>query len=482
MNAIALVIGNSNYEYARPDFMLDNPYNDATGVAETLNNLGFVVRLKLDLSEKEFNNELQLYGNELNKYDHCLVYFAGHAVQIDGLNYLAAIDTSFADESSAKYSSVELNLILDYLQKCSCKVKIVILDACRNNPFKQRGFSDIGLAPVKAPTGTLIAYSTSPGERAKDAGIGNNSIYTGALLKHISDKNIPIEEMFKRVRTTVYSLSQGKQISWEHTSLIGDFCFNSGQLIHSIDLPYALEVVADEKYEGNGSEFSKVIQAFKSYRWNTQNSAFTLLSKIDRSTITKDERFLLGRNILQSADGGEFKSISILEDLGKFLNQWMDGKENHVLNGILYEIYFDSKGRFRGNNIKSRCLDFVCKLEVNMVYQKSFEFIHNQLQPFKELLFYIPSTNPQSVPVECIISEESLINFRGKEVKHPVIKRIMIKGESLLEWKHDNVDVYEKTVEKENLEGFVSSYFNIPQQRLKLILNQELPDRIKVQI
>lgn len=80
MNAIALVIGNSNYEYARPDFMLDNPYNDATGVAETLNNLGFVVRLKLDLSEKEFNNELHLYGNELNKYDHCLVYFAGHAV------------------------------------------------------------------------------------------------------------------------------------------------------------------------------------------------------------------------------------------------------------------------------------------------------------------------------------------------------------------------------------------------------------------
>lgn len=219
-------------------------------------------------------------------------------------------------------------------------MKIVILDACRNNPFKQRGFSDMGLALVKAPTGTLIAYSTSPGERAKDAGIGNNSIYTGALLKHISDKNIPIEEMFKRVRTTVYSLSHGKQISWEHTSLIGDFCFNSGQLIHSIDLPYAIEVVADEKYESNGSDFSKVIQAFKSYTWSTQNSAFTLLSKIDRSSITKDERFLLGRNILQSADGGEFKSISVLEDLDKFLNQWKDGKENHVLNGILYEIYF----------------------------------------------------------------------------------------------------------------------------------------------
>ena len=482
MNAIALVIGNSNYEYASPDFKLDNPYNDATGVAEVLTNLGFVVRQRLDLSEKEFNNELHLFGTELNKYDHCLVYFAGHAVQIDGLNYLAAIDTSFVDESSAKYSSVELNLILDYLQKCSCKVKIVILDACRNNPFKQRGFSDIGLAPVKAPTGTLIAYSTSPGERANDSGIGNNSIYTGALLKHISDKNIKIEEMFKRVRTTVYSLSQGKQISWEHTSLIGDFCFNSGQLIHSIDLPYSIEVVADEKYESDGSEFSKVIQAFKSYTWSTQNSAFTLLSKIDRSSLTKDERFLLGRNILQSADGGEFKSISVLEDLDKFLNQWMDGKENHVLNGILYEIYFNSKGRFRGNNVKSRCLDLVCNLEVNKVYQKSFEFINDQLQPFKEHLFYIPSNNPQSVPVECIISDESYIGYRGKEHKHPVIKRIMIKGEPLLEWKADDVDTYVKTIEKENLEEFISLYFNIPQQKVKLIPSQELPDRIKVQI
>lgn len=160
----------------------------------------------------------------------------------------------------------------------------------------------------------------------------------------------------------------------------------------------------------------------------------------------------------------------------------MDGKENHVLNGILYEIYFDSKGRFRGNNVKSRCLDFVCKLEVNIVYQKSFDFISDQLQPFKEHLFYIPSNNPQSVPVECIISDELLFDYRGKEHKCPVIQRIMVKGESSLEWKTDNIDAYVKTIEKENLEEFISSYFNIPQQRVKLIPSQELPYHIKVQI
>lgn len=481
MNAIAIVIGNSNYEFGDAEFRLENPYNDASGVAEALTNLGFVVRLRLDLREKEFVNELHLYANELNKYDHCLVYFAGHAVQIDGLNYLAAIDTSFVDESSAKYSSIELNLILDYLQKCTCKVKVVILDACRNNPFKQRGFSDIGLAPVKAPTGTLIAFSTSPGERAKDAGIGNNSIYTGALLKHISDKNIPIEEMFKRVRTSVYSLSEGKQISWEHTSLIGDFYFNSGQLIHSIDLPYAIEVVADENYETNGTEFSKVIQAFKSYTWNTQNSAFSLLNKINKGDISKDERFLLGRNILQSADGGEFKAIAIMEDLDKYLEQWTDGELNHVLNGILFEIYFNSKGRFRGNSIKSKCLDLVCKLEGNKTYEKSFEFISSHLQPFKEHLFYIPSTNPQSVPVECVIEDETFINSRGKEYLFPILRKVMIKGNLLLKWE-DNEDVYMRTIDKDNFNEFIASYFTIPQKRLNVIMNRDIPDQVKVQI
>lgn len=117
-----------------------------------------------------------------------------------------------------------------------------------------------------------------------------------------------------------------------------------------------------------------------------------------------------------------------------------------------------------------------------MVYQNSFDFINDQLQPFKEHLFYIPSNNPQSVPVECIISDESLFDYRGREHKHPVIQRIMIKGESLLEWKTGNIDAYVKTIEKENLEEFISSYFNIPQQRVKLIPSQKLPDRIKVQI
>lgn len=480
MNAIALVIGNSNYEFEAPAFTLSNPKNDAQGVAASLTNLGFFVNLYLDLNTQDFAKVLHEFSTKLNSYDNCLIYFAGHAVQIDGMNYLAAIDTSFADESSAKYTSINLDMVLDYLRKCTCKVKVVILDACRNNPFASRGFSDAGLAPVKAPTGTLIAFSTSPGERAKDSGLGDNSIYTGALLKHIADKNIPIEEMFKRVRTTVYSLSGGKQISWEHTSLIGDFCFNSGQLIHSVDLPYGEEFVADENYVSNGSDFGNVIEGLKSYTWNTQSFALSKLRGIKKSDITKDERFLLGRNILQAADGSEFTAGGIIDDLDNYLSPWFDGKENHVLNGILFEMYFNSHGRFRGKVLKTSCLDAVCKLEGNKRFEESFDFINKQLLPFRDALYYIPSTNPQSVPVECIISDETFKIYSGKEIQRSVLKKVMVKGAVVYEFDADNEDYFMRSIGSGDLKGYLSKCLSIPVRRLNLITNIEIPGELRV--
>lgn len=480
MNAVALIIGNSNYEFEAPDFTLTNPMNDAQGMASSLTNLGFFVSLHLDLSRKAFAQVLHDFASTLDSYDNCLIYFAGHAIQVDGMNYLAAVDTSFVDESSAKYTSINLDLVLDYLRKCTCKVKVVILDACRNNPFASRGFSDIGLAPVKAPNGTLIAFSTSPGERAKDSGIGNNSIYTGALLKHISDRNIPIEEMFKRVRTTVYSLSGGKQISWEHTSLIGDFYFNSGQLIHSVDLPYGEEYVADENYVSDGSDIGKVIEGLKVYTWSTQSSALGKLRGIKKSDVSKDQRFLLGRNILQAADGSEFTACGIIADLDNYLDPWFEGKENHVLNGVLFEMYFNCHGRFRSKKLKTSCLDEVCKLEGNKRYDASFEFINKQLLPFREYLYYIPSTNPQSVPVECIIEEEVVMTYKGEEIKRPVLKRVMVKGAVVFEYDAEKEDFFTKSISGADLKNYISKYLSIPVRRLNIISNVDVPEELRV--
>lgn len=480
MNAVALVIGNSSYEFEAPAFSLTNPVNDARGIADSLTNLGFFVNLRLNLSLENFAQILHDFSMILNNYDNCLVYFAGHAVQIEGINYLAAVDTSFADDSSAKYTSINLDMILDYLRKCTCKVKVVILDACRNNPFASRGFGEGGLAPVKAPTGTIIAFSTSPGERAKDSGFGNNSIYTGALLKHIGDKNIPIEEMFKRVRTTVFSLSAGKQISWEHTSLIGDFFFNSGQLIHSVNLPYSEEYVADSKYESDGSAIGNVIADLKVYTWSTQSAALGKLRSIKKGDISKGERFLLGRNILQAADGSEYTAVGIIEKLDSYLEDWFEGKDNHVLNGMLFEMYFNSQGRFRGNRLKTSQLDAICRLEGNKKYEASFDFINQQLLPFREHLYYIPSTNPQTVPVEYIVSEETVLNYFGKEVKRPVLNKVMVKGTVVYQFNSENEDFFMKTIASQEIPSFIAENLSIPTRRLNIITNVNVPDEIRV--
>lgn len=479
MNAIALIVGNSNYSFETPSFVLKNPGNDARGIAEALTRLGFFVKLHLDDDEKSFRQHLHDFSVDLDKYDNCLVYFAGHAIQIEGVNYLATIDTSFADESSAKYTSIQLDLVLDYLRKCSCKVKIVILDACRNNPFEERGFNDYGLAPVKAPTGTLIAFSTSPGERASDTGFGNNSIYTGALLKHIGHENIPIEEMFKRVRTTVYSLSNKKQISWEHTSLIGDFFFNSGQLIHSVDLPYGDEYVADGRYEGSGTAFDDVISGMKTYTWNVQKASIQSLRRLDKSKLGPNEKFLIGRNILQVASGGEFSALDILDNLDLFLQSWADGDENHVLNGILFEMFFNCEGRFRGERLKTGCLDAVCKLEDNQNYKSSFDFIHKQLTPFRDNLYYIPSSNPQSVPVECTIAEEEVM-IMGKPKKHTILKKVMVKGCVVYECSRNDVEMMLNTISKDDFAEHISRFLSIPARRLSIITNVDIPERFRI--
>lgn len=402
MNAIAFVVGNANYneEHNR----LINAINDADDFSSKLLSLGFVIMKSTDCTNESFDRDIRKFSDEMKKYDVGLFYFSGHGLQIDGKNYLTSIDTSFVDTISAKHTSIPLDEVMDYMQQDKTTIKILILDACRNNPLPNRGVN-VGLAPIHAPKGTLIAFSTSPGETAMDYGAGRNSIYTGSLLNHIEDRNISIEDFFKRVRTSVFTLSNGKQTSWEHTSLIGNFCFNSGQLVHSRNLPYKIEHIQDKDFISNGSLIDEVIVSLKSYNWLTQNQAIKKISKITNEGVNISTQFLLGRNLLQTANGGEFEAIKIFENLSNWLTVWFDGKDNHVLNGILFEMYFDSGGKFRQKKFKSRMIDSVFMLEENKRFVNSFKFIQEQLDPFREFVYYFPSMAPVTLPVEILIQD-----------------------------------------------------------------------------
>jgi hypothetical protein len=217
----ALVIGNNDYETAP----LRNTVNDAKDMAQILQDIGFEVIYKENISKDDMKRTTRLFGEKIRNGGVGLFYFAGHGLQVKGMNYLVPVDAKLNSEEEAEYECIEVGFVLAQMESARNDLNIVILDACRNNPFA-RSFrsSSRGLAPINAPTGTLIAYATSPGSVASD-GNGSNGIYTQELLRHIRIPNLGIEEVFKRVRISVLKLTQSKQTPWESSSLTRDFYF-----------------------------------------------------------------------------------------------------------------------------------------------------------------------------------------------------------------------------------------------------------------
>lgn len=219
---VALVIGNASYAAAP----LANPLNDAADVAKELEAAGFTVIRRQNATLKEMHLALREFGDKLGKTTTGLFYFAGHGVQVRGRNYLLPVDADVAREDEVAFSAIDLGALMEKLDSARNPVNVVILDACRDNPFGSRfQASAKGLAQVEAPPGTIIAFSTAPGSAAADGG-GRNGLYTGHLLAQMR-KPAPIEETFKLVRAGVRRDSQGRQVPWESTSLETDFAFRS---------------------------------------------------------------------------------------------------------------------------------------------------------------------------------------------------------------------------------------------------------------
>ena len=220
---IALVIGNGEYK----DAPLLNPINDARAIAQALSRSGFRVTQKENVGRAEMQVALREFGDALKGGGVGLFYFAGHGMQVKGRNFLIPVDANIEREDEVAYSSLDANQVLDKMESANNRLNIVILDACRNNPFA-RSFhsSSTGLAQMEAPVGTLVAFATAPGSVASD-GSGQNGLYTQHLLRSMQKPGVKIEDVFKNVRVGVRRDSHGKQIPWESTSLEGDFIFVS---------------------------------------------------------------------------------------------------------------------------------------------------------------------------------------------------------------------------------------------------------------
>ena len=225
---LALVIGQSSYRSIAP---LPNPVNDAKAMAQMLGDAGFEVQSATDLSQTDLRARIAGFAANVSAKGPdtvALVFYAGHGLQIDGENYLVPVDIDPKREADIPLQAVRLNDILNTLTSVPSKSRIILLDACRNNPFPAiskttgRGLAQVD---VKFGTpGTLLSFSTSPGAEAED-GKDGNSPYTTALLKAGREPGLPIEDAFKRVRLSVNQATEGRQTPWESSSLVNDFRF-----------------------------------------------------------------------------------------------------------------------------------------------------------------------------------------------------------------------------------------------------------------
>jgi len=336
---LALVIGNGAYRSAP----LKNSQNDARDMAAALKKLGFEVMLYQNAKQREMHEAIRDFGQKLSAGGVGLFYFAGHGVQVKGRNYLIPIGAKIRTESEVRYESVDAGRVLGQMEDAGNSLNIVILDACRDNPFARsfRSFEK-GLARMDAPTGSLIAYATGPGQVAAD-GEGRNGTYTKNLLKHMMKPGQTVEQMFKLVRIDVMNETGKMQIPWESTSLIGNFYFNHGQL-PSPDTPPAIQPAwktetADKIYSLDGFanlRTAMIEDGFGSIPWGTDRNL------IETPLFSNDYRSLKPK---------------LMTEFGEVINSLPNGLQSYSPepkfsikfdHSYVYNLLFDERDRFVG--------------------------------------------------------------------------------------------------------------------------------------
>lgn len=249
----ALVIGNTRYE----DMPLKNPGNDAAAIGAALKKFGFNVNIQLDAGRAQMAEAIRAFGGELARSKGVgLFYYAGHGVQLAWRNYLVPVDAAIERIEDVRERTVELNSLLQGMVSAGNPMNVIILDACRDNPFGRRVPPERpGLSQFDAPPGSLLAYATSPGNTAID-GSGENGLYTENLLRELGVPEAKIEDVFKRVRLAVRRRSGGQQIPWESTSLEEDFYFVPPKQFRRLS-----EVELEKLYEAELALWEKIKSA-----------------------------------------------------------------------------------------------------------------------------------------------------------------------------------------------------------------------------
>ncbi|NAT15517.1 peptidase C14 [Pseudomonas syringae pv. actinidifoliorum] len=326
-----------------------------------------------------------------------------------------------------------LDEVIESMEKSGTTTNLIILDACRINPWErrwQRSTGAIGLAPVYVPKGTLIAFATSPGQTAADGRGQRNGKYTSALLQHIGAPDCTIEAMFKRVRNTLSVATKGKQISWEHTSLASEFYFNRS--VGSRIDEYSTTALKDALFEYDASKPShKVIQGLKVQTWSVQERAMLKLEPDFIEKCGKNNLFIVGRNICQAACGHEWTAGRFIREFASKTSGVTAGKRKPLLDGMLFEVFFDKHGNLR-KDFKDGYFSELFDLQRFSSNTASFDFIAECLLPHAHKFHALPGKTVE-------VSIDVVLEKRDKP-QCPHVVRICIASGNVLRPEDDEDD------------------------------------------
>jgi uncharacterized caspase-like protein len=347
---VALVIGNAAYDSAP----LRNPVNDARAMAATLRTLGFEITALENAALTDMKRAIDDFGDSLRSGGGVgLFYFSGHGIQINGRNFIIPVGVRVKGERDVEYESVDVGRVLGKMEDAGNRMNLVILDACRDNPFA-RSFRSAasGLATMDAASGTFVAYATAPGRTADD-GTGANGLYTEQLIRYMRTPGLKVEDVFKQVRVDVEKSSGGKQVPWESSSLKGDFYFSGSPVeaalppppsapakpagpARTIDEEEALWKVIESS--ANPVDFEEYLSAFPQGRFAV--AARAKLRQLRREESPRSAAVVVrtGNYRVQGTnpDGSPYRGTLTLERSGPlYLVRWKIGKDTYEGQGTL---------------------------------------------------------------------------------------------------------------------------------------------------
>lgn len=468
MKCIALVIGIN--EYINTDIYpkLKSAVKDADDIREKLKELKFeVIEPKDDSAEKTWD-AWNLFTEKLavGKYNVGLVYFAGHGIMANQSDYLLLKDAGAVNPNTGLLppgQAFKVREIMTVMNQMGNQINILILDACR----KDAGMRGSGASSVTAlsniPYQTFIAYSTSPGDGSKDGNETHNSPFATSLLAHIMEEHLPIEQLFKKVRKNIKDWGL-RQMPWDYSCLVDDFCFNHGQLSKYYEASYRENSFKYESYTADTVIGTDALSLLLQDKETANAEAIKMIASGWRE-MSKDDLFVAGRLICNQAAYGSKSCMEFLSDTSR-QRLFNNTENNHLLNGYYYELYFDENDEVRTEILgDSKLTTAIEQLHMLIKNNKAEKFIKEMLDDYEHFYFVVGSTN--EIPVHI---ESEYLDYTDEDgCQFKCVSSIQICGVDVI----GDIDWEDEMLEEQKLRERIIESFALPRQLVRMKLPNE---------